>query len=179
MLDRQKCCLAVVDVQDKLIGLMHEKEALLKNIAMLIKGAEILSIPIIWCQQYPKGLGETVSEIAELMEDVEPLDKMSFSCAGDEKFNSKLSELKKDTVILCGIEAHVCIYQTAMDLLDKDYQVELITDAISSRRVENKRLAIKRLRAEGVNISGSEMVLFELLRVAGGEEFKQIGRLVK
>jgi len=175
----RSCCLVVVDVQGKLAQLMHGRESLFKNIQILIKAAKILSIPIVWCQQCPKALGPTVPEIAQLLVDNEPIDKASFSCCGQEQFNSKLEALERQQVLLCGIETHVCIYQTAADLRRKGYQVHVIADAVSSRAPENKQIAIDRMAAEGINISSTEMVLFELLRTAEHPKFKQIAALVK
>jgi len=179
MLDIQNCCLVVVDVQGKLAQLMHGKEILFKNIQILIKTAKILNIPILWCQQCPNVLGPTLPEIEQLLTDIEPIDKSAFSCCGDEQFNIKLNESKRQQVILCGIETHVCIYQTAADLLTKGFSVDLIADAVSSRTQENKQIAINRMAAEGVNISCTEMALFELLKTAEHPQFKQIAKLIK
>ncbi len=179
MLQLNQSCLVVVDVQGKLAQLMHDKDSLLGNIKILIKAANILGIPILWCQQYPKGLGATVDEIAELLEGNKPIDKTSFDCFGDEKFRMKLAALDKKNIILCGIEAHVCIYQTAEALLKKGYRVELISDAVSSRTLQNKQIGIDRMRIGGVNISSTEMVLFELLKDAKNSKFKEIALLVK
>jgi len=179
MLDIQKCCLVVVDVQDKLAQLMYDKGGLFKNIQILIKAAKLLAIPIIWCQQCPEALGATVPQIAGLLADNEPIDKASFSCCGEEEFNSRLDSLARQQVLLCGIETHVCIYQTAVDLRRGGFYMELIVDAVSSRTQENKQIAISRMEAEGVNISCVEMALFELLRTAGHPQFKQIAKLVK
>lgn len=179
MLDIKNCCLIVVDVQGKLAQLMYDKQALFKNIQVLIKASKILDIPILWCQQCPDSLGPTIPEIAELLTDDEPIDKASFSCCIEENFNAKLQALKRRQVLLCGIEAHVCIYQTAVDLLRKGYEVNVIADAISSRTLDNKNIAISRMAAEGVKISCTEMALFELLKTAEHPQFKQIARLVK
>jgi len=179
MLDIEKSCLAVVDVQGKLAQLMHAKEDLFKNIQILIKAAKILNIPIIWCQQCPEALGATVPSISELLSDNEPIDKASFSCCGEKRFNSKLKGLSRQQILLCGIEAHVCIYQTAVDLLRKGFLVEVIADAVSSKTPENKQLAITRMQAEGVSVSSVEMALFELLRTAEHPQFKRIAKLIK
>ena len=179
MLDIQECCLVVVDVQGKLAQLMHGRDVLFANIQILIKAAKILDIPIIWCQQCPDSLGPTVPQIAELLTDNKPIDKVSFSCCGEEKFNDELNSLARKQVLLCGIEAHVCIYQTAVDLLQKEYNVDVIADAVSSRTQENKQLAINRMANEGVKICCTEMALFELLRTAEHPQFKQIAKLVK
>ena len=179
MLDIQKCCLVVVDVQGKLAQLMYGKEALFKNIQILIKAAKSLAIPIVWCQQCPEALGPTVPEIVQLLADSEPINKASFSCCGQQQFNSKLNSLARQQILLCGIEAHVCIYQTAIDLHRRGYEVNVIADAVSSRTLENKQTAINRMQAQGVNISSTEMALFELLRTAEHPQFKQIAKLIK
>ena len=179
MLDANQSCLIVVDVQGKLAQLMYDKETLFKNIEILIKAAGIIGIPIIWCQQYPQGLGPTVERIAELLKDNEPVNKVSFDCLGDEKFCVKLRSLKKNNVILCGIETHICVYQTAKSLLKENYRVELISDAVSSRTLQNKQIAMDRMQSEGAKISSTEMVLFELLKDAKDPRFKEIARLIK
>ena len=166
MLDIQKCCLVVVDVQGKLAGLMYGREGLFKNIQILIEAAKILNIPIIWSQQQPKAIGVTVPRIANLLAGNEPIDKASFSCCGEEKFNDRLSALGRRQVLLCGIEAHVCIYQTAVDLRNKGYHVSVVVDAVSSRTLQNKQTAIDRMKTIGANISSTEMALFELLKTA-------------
>ena len=179
MLEIQRCCLTVVDVQGKLAQLMHGRDALFKNIQILIQAAKILEIPILWCQQCPDALGPTVPEIAQLLADIEPINKASFSCCGAEQFNAGLKELGRNQALLCGIETHVCIYQTAVDLLRQDFNVYVITDAVSSRALENKQIALNRLAAEGAKISSTEMALFELLKTAENPQFKQVSRLVK
>lgn len=179
MLDVQQCCLVVVDVQGKLAQLMHGKEALFKNVQILIQAAKILDIPILWCQQCPAALGPTVAQIAELLTGHEPINKSAFSCCGEEAFNARLNELKRNQVLLCGIETHVCIYQTAVDLLRKGFQVDIPADAVSSRTPDNKQIALQRMAAEGANVSCVEMALFELLRTAEHPKFRQIAKLIK
>ena len=179
MLEIGNCCLVVVDVQGKLAQLMYDKQILFKNIQILIKAAKILDIPILWCQQCPDSLGPTVPEIAELLADSGPIDKAAFSCCGSEQFNARLSELARQQVLLCGIEAHVCIYQTAVDLLGKGFSVDVIADAVSSRTAENRQIGLSGMARQGVNISCTEMALFELLKTAEHPQFKQIAKLVK
>jgi nicotinamidase-related amidase len=179
MLEINNCCLVIVDVQGKLAQLMYDKQMLFRNIAILINSAKILGIPIIWCQQVPDALGPTVPELAELLTDNEPINKAAFSCCGEEKFNDRLKTLARRGIILCGIETHVCIYQTAADLLRQGCQVCLIADAVSSRTLVNKQIALSRISAEGAQISSTEMVLFELLKTAKHPQFKQIAKLVK
>lgn len=179
MPDIQNCCLVVVDIQGKLAQLMHGKQSLFKNIQILIKSAKILNIPIIWCQQCPKSLGPTTPAIAELLADNEPIDKAGFSCCSQKQFNSNLIDLGRGQILLCGIETHVCIYQTAVDLHRKGYEVEVIADAVSSRTTENKQIAIDKMAVKGIGISSTEMVIFELLGTAEHPNFKQIAKLVK
>jgi nicotinamidase-related amidase len=179
MLDIRNCCLVVVDVQGKLAQLMYGKQALFNNIQILIQAAKILNIPIVWCQQCPDSLGPTVPEIGQFLTDNEPINKAAFSCCGAEQFNIRLNELARQQVLLCGIEAHVCIYQTAVDLLRKGFSVDVIADAVSSRTMENKQIAISRMASEGINISCTEMALFELLKTAERPQFKQIASLIK
>ena len=179
MLDIHNCCLVVIDVQGKLAQLMYNKESLFKNIQILIQAAKILNIPILWCQQCPQSLGPTVPQIAQLLADIEPINKASFSCCGSDQFNAKLTELVRKQILLCGIEAHVCIYQTAADLLRKGFSVEIIDDAVSSRTLENKQVALQRMAAEGANISSTEMALFELLKTADHSHFREIAKLIK
>ncbi|MFC1634349.1 hydrolase [Planctomycetota bacterium] len=179
MLDIQNSCLVVVDVQGKLAQLMHDKEVLFKNIRILIQAAHILDIPILWCQQCPKALGPTIPEIVQLLTDHEPINKAAFSCCGAEPFNSKLNELARDQILLCGIETHVCIYQTAIDLVRKGFEVNVIADAVSSRTLENKQIALQRMAAEKANLYCTEMALFELLRTAEHPRFREIAKLIK
>ncbi len=179
MLEAENCCLVVVDVQGKLARLMHDKDTLFKNIQILIQAVKILEIPILWCQQVPSALGPTVAEIAELLTGIEPIDKAGFSCCGQPDFDNKLKGLGCKQVVLCGIEAHVCVYQTAVDLVKRGYEVDVISDAVSSRTLENKNVGLERIAAGGGNISSTEMALFELLRTAEHPQLKEIAKLVK
>ena len=179
MLNQNNCCLVVVDVQGKLAQLMHNKETLFKNIRILIQSAKILNIPILWCQQVPAALGPTIPEIAELLTDNQPINKSSFSCCGCEEFNSKLENLGRKQILLSGLETHVCVYQTTVDLLAHNYKVDCVADAVSSRTLENKQIGLKRITAEGARISSTEMALFEILRIAEHPQFRQIVKLVK
>ena len=179
MLDTKNCCLAVVDVQGKLAQLMHGKDALFKNIQILIQAAQILEMPILWCQQVPDALGPTIPEIAQLLVNIEPINKAAFSCCGADQFVSKLDESSRNQVLLCGIETHICVYQTAADLLVRGFAVNVVADAVSSRTLDNKQIALNRLAAEGASIPSVEMALFELLRTAKHPKFRQIAKLIK
>jgi nicotinamidase-related amidase len=179
MLEIENSCLVIVDVQGKLAQLMYDKDTLFKNIRILIQAAKELSIPILWCQQVPEALGPTIPEIAELLGGIQPINKSAFNCCGDEKFNGALQKLGRQQILLCGIETHVCIYQTAMDLKKQGKDVHVIADAVSSRMLENKQLALEKLKTYGIDIDCVEMVLFELLKTVLHPSFKSIARLIK
>ncbi|MGO4886967.1 hydrolase [Anaerobacillus sp. MEB173] len=178
-LDKEKAALVVVDVQGKLAHMVYEQEILFENIRKLILGSKLFNMPIIWVEQYPEGLGSTVQEIAELLEGMEPIKKMTFSSCGSEEFCEKLSKINRNQLLVVGIEAHVCVYQTVMDLLQLNYHVELITDGVSSRTYENKKTAIDRLKAAGANLTSTELALFDLMKTAEGPTFKEMLKIVK
>jgi len=179
MLEAESCCLVVVDVQGKLAQSMHGREQLYKNIQILIQAARILQIPFIWCQQCPESLGPTVPEIAELLPDEQPVNKAGFSCWGSEQFRTRLRALGRPAVLLCGIETHICIYQTALQLAAGGYDVTVVADAVSSRTPENKQMGLKQIERNGAELRSVEMLLFELLKTARHAQFKQIATLIK
>lgn len=179
MLTTENSVLLVIDVQGKLAQIMHERDALFTNVRKMIKGAQVLGVPIIWVEQNPKGLGPTVPEIRELLAGLSPVEKFSFSCWGEKSFVDELKSLGRRQVLLAGIEAHVCIYQTAMDLLAAGYEVQVVADAVSSRTKENKEIALVKVRDLGAALTSTETALFELLRVAKGPKFKEILQIVK
>ena len=179
MLRAESAVLVVIDVQGKLATLMREKENLFANVIRMIKGARALEIPIIWTEQLPDKLGETSPEIKEVLEGLKPLVKKTFSCCGDDAFLKQLSSIDRKQILLTGIETHVCVYQTAIDLLGAGYEVHLVRDAVSSRFEENYHLGIERIKDAGAIMTGVEMSLFEMLQVAEGEKFKQVIQIVK
>ena len=179
MLTPENTCLVVIDIQEKLHKLMFNREQVESNCVVLVKLAQALDIPILWCQQVPKALGPTIQPIWALLNEQSSFDKCSFSCCGDEAFSAKLDELKPRTAILCGIEAHVCVFQTAMDLIEKGIDVHVIADATSSRTNENKQIALHRMGNAGVTLSSTEMCLFELLRTSKHEKFRELAKLIK
>jgi nicotinamidase-related amidase len=180
MLNVKDTALIVIDVQGKLAQLMHQKECLFANVKRMIKGAQVLDIPLLWTEQVPDKLGPTTPDIAELLADsTQPISKASFSCCGHAPFMEAFKSLGRHQVLLTGIEAHVCVYQTALDLLDMGYDVQVVTDAVSSRIAENKQIGIDRMKEAGATLTSTEMALFELLRVAEGEQFKAITKIVK
>lgn len=171
--------LVVIDIQDRLFRVMHNKESLLQNALKLIKGVRVLDIPVILTEQYPAGLGPTLPEITQFLPDIKPVEKVCFSCCDEGRFRQELESLNRKQVLIAGIEAHVCIYQTAMDLLNLGYEVQVVVDCISSRDVENKEVCLTKMSNVGINPTTTEMALFELLRVAKGEKFKQISNIIK
>ncbi|MCB9058465.1 MAG: hydrolase [Calditrichae bacterium] len=179
MLNKEKTALVVVDIQGKLAQLVYEHEKLFNNVKKTIKGARILGLPIIWLEQNPDGLGPTVPDIAEELNGIEPLAKMTFSCAKHKPFLKKLKDTGCVQVLIVGIETHICVYQTAMELFDLGYEVEIVADAVSSRTLENKNIALQKMRDTGIKLSSVEMCLYELQEVAEGDVFKQILKLIK
>ncbi len=179
MLMTDRAALVIVDVQGKLAELMFEKDRLYDNLVKFTKAAKLMSIPIIWNEQIPEKLGVTIPELAELLVDQKPIAKNSFSCCGNEEFMAALKSSGRKQVILCGIESHVCVYQTAIDLLKDSYEVHLLTDAISSRTPENYELGIHRMESAGAVATSVEMALFEMLKIAEGDIFRQVIRIVK
>ena len=178
-LSRTRAGLVVVDVQERLLPAIFERERVLQNSLRLIQGARILQVPIFPTEQYRKGLGPTVPEVAAAIPGFAPLEKVAFSACSATGFIPALKRKKVSDAILCGIEAHVCVSQTCLDLLGQGFRVFVAADAVSSRTAENCRIGLDRMRAAGAVIVSTEMVLFELLEQAGTAEFKQILALVK
>jgi nicotinamidase-related amidase len=180
VLKADQAVLVVVDVQGKLAQLMHEKEVLFRNLSQMIRGARVLGIPVIWMEQNPDGLGPTVPEVAGVMpEGLRPIPKFSFSCCGEPRFVAALEAAGRRQVLLCGIEAHICVYQTARDLVTNGYEVFVVADAVSSRKSSSRDVALMQLGRSEARLTTVEMALFEMLGAAKGPEFKEIVRIVK
>ena len=179
MLDPKSTVLVIIDVQGKLAQIMHDRDTLFKNLHILVSGVKLLNIPIIWMEQVPDKLGSTIPEIKDVLIDQKPIIKDVFSCMKNEEFNNQIKRINPNGIILAGIESHVCVYQTAMDLLEKKYNVHIVADAISSRISENKELGIERMLLEGAMKTSVEMLLFEIQGEAKGDRFRQISKLVK
>lgn len=169
----------VIDMQEKLLPHMHESEKVKDNCIKLIKGLNALDIPIIATQQYTKGLGATVNEVDEAIGNFSHIEKTTFSCYREAEFIKVLNKSEKRNVIIMGIESHVCVLQTALDLLYNNFNPVIVTNAISSRNPEDKQVALWRMRDIGSIMTTYESVLFELCKKAGTEEFKAISKLVK
>ncbi len=175
-LEAEHCALIVVDMQEKLLPPIWEKERLVRNVQLLIRLAGILKIPAIVTTQYAKGLGHTVPEIASMLPDSAPLDKMTFSCFGSDVFCSLLKRLpgQRTTALLCGMETHICVMQTALGALREGYLVHVASDAVSSRAEFNWRIGLDRMRAAGAILSSTEMMIYELLRSSGAPAFREL-----
>jgi nicotinamidase-related amidase len=169
----------VIDMQERLFPVMNEKEALLKSCQILVEGLEALSIPLVVSQQYTKGLGETLPEIASLIPDFKYFEKKDFSCWDTPEISAELIELNAKNIIICGIESHVCVLQTAVDLKAAGLNPIVVMDCVSSRSAANYAMAKERFRAEGIMMTSYESILFELTRSAGAPEFRAISKLVK
>jgi nicotinamidase-related amidase len=179
MLTVDNTVLVVIDVQEKLFNVMHRKENLINNLQKLIKGIQVLDIPVIITEQYPQGLGNTLPEIKQIVPEIEPIAKLSFSCCNDKNFIDKFEATGRKQVLISGIESHVCVYQTAADLVKSGYEVYVVTDTVSSRTQENKEIGLNLMNSMGAILTGTETVLFELLKIASGENFKAISRIIK
>ena len=179
MLKVENTALALIDVQGKLAGLMHEKDALFRNLEILIRGAQALELPIFWLEQYPKGLGPTVPEIAQLLGNRKPIEKTCFSAFGSDQFRAQLRDSNRRQLLVAGIETHICVYQTVRHLLDEGFQVEVVGDAASSRTEQSKALGLDKMMRAGAEVTSVEMALFELREEAGTPQFKTIAGLVK
>lgn len=179
MLSPDNAVMVLIDVQGKLAQLMSGKEELFANIQRFVSGAKVLGLPIIWLEQNPEGLGPTVPEVAGLLDGVRPISKFCFSCCGSDGFMQALRESKRKQVLVTGIETHVCVYQTSVDLLGMGYEVQAVADAVSSRTQENRRIGLDRIQQAGGSVTSTEMALFEMLKEAKGDKFKGILRAVK
>jgi nicotinamidase-related amidase len=178
-LDRSRATLVVVDVQEAFRPVVLDFERVTANVSVLVQAARILELPLLVTEQYPRGLGSTVPEVAEQLGDVRPIEKVSFSALAADGFPGALAETGRDQVLLCGIESHVCVNQTAEDLLSDDIEVHVARDAVSSRTQDNRELGLHKMERSGATVTSVETAVFELLREAGTPEFKQIQGLIK
>ncbi|HWN67047.1 MAG TPA: hydrolase [Haliangium sp.] len=181
-LRRDNAVLVVIDVQEKLVPVIHRHEDVVRNVERLVRGCHELGVPALLTEQYVRGLGPTVAALQRAFEATggyRPIEKSCFSAQGCAAFEARLAALERRQVLLAGIETHVCVYQSALDLLAAGMEVTLIADAVSSRTAENKEIALRRLVSEGVKLSSTEMALFELAVVSGTDEFRAISKLVR
>lgn len=176
---REKAAGLIIDVQERLLPHMRKNDVILENCQKLIKGLQILNIPTLVTQQYTRGLGDTVEPIKTLMDNFSFIEKTSFSCCDEPTFAREIEKTGKKYVLIAGIEAHVCVLQTVLDLKTAGYIPVVIENCISSRKKKDKKIALNRFMAEGVLVSTYESILFELTRTAKAEEFKAISNLIK
>jgi nicotinamidase-related amidase len=176
----EECALAVIDIQEKLLPSIWEKERVVRNSQLLVRMAEAMDIPILVSAQYVKGLGPTVPEIASLLPEIRPIEKLEFGCFGNDAFCSAVEGLAgRNTLLVCGIESHICVMQTALGALNQGMRVHVAADAVSSRTELNWKLGLERMRDAGAVISSTEMMLYELMGKSGTPVFKEMLKWVK
>jgi nicotinamidase-related amidase len=171
--------LVIIDIQTKLWNVMHEKSALLENAQKIVKAMRVLSVPVILTEQNPQGLGPTVPELMRCMPEVKPLPKFCFNCCQDSGFQHELNRLNRKQVLICGIESHICVHQTVLELISMGYEVQVVADIVSSRVLANKEAALARMQSEGAKLTVTEMAIFELLGTAESPLFKEILKVIK
>lgn len=179
MLSRTAAVLILIDFQGKLAQAMYDKENLFTNNVKLIQGFQTLNLPIMVTEQIPEKLGPTIPQLAQELGSLKPIAKETFSCWANQSFHDQLESLTRRHVVLTGIECHICVYQTALDLMQNGYTVHLVADAVSSRTKENREVGIQAIKSADAQITSTEMVLFELLRTAADPKAKDIFKIVK
>lgn len=177
MMSSDDTALLVVDMQERLLPVIDQQASVVSRCKLLVRAAQIVQVPVLVTEQYPKGLGHTEPSLAAVLP--KPIEKLAFSCCGEPALMHALHDLGKRKVLLAGIESHVCVQQTAFDLLAHGYGVYLAVDAVSSRRHEDKQWALHRMSQTGVTLTTAEAAVFEWTKVAGTAKFKEISKLVK
>ncbi len=176
----EDCALCVIDIQEKLLPPIYEKERLVRNAQLLVRLASILNLPVIVSTQYEKGLGKTVEEISLLLPELKALDKLEFGCFGNSEYCSQVGQLNgRTTLLLCGMETHICVMQTALGALNQGLNVHVAADAVSSRTELNWKLGLNRIQSAGAVISSTEMMIYELLGKSGTPAFKEMLKHLK
>ena len=178
MLEIDNTVLVLVDFQGKLARIVQDSEQVIASACKLARAAAVLELPIIWTEQNPAGLGSTVEELAGLLPG-EPIAKQAFSCWREPAFAKALTGMARRSVLLAGIETHICVFQTAADLCNAGYNVHVVAEAVSSRTAANRQIGLARIGAAGATVTSVEMAVFELLGAAGGEKFKEILKIIK
>lgn len=179
MLSIENTALIIIDVQGKLAHSMPQKKLLFENMKKLISGCKVLGVPILWVEQNPKGLGPTVQEISDLLTDISTIKKTSFSCCRNNHFMELLNAEGRKQLMIIGIETHVCVYQSTVNLLELDYEVNVIADAVSSRKIEDKEIGLNRMKDLGANLISTEIALFELLEHSENPKFREVLQIIK
>jgi len=178
-LDSSNSALLIIDIQEKLAAVMKMKESVVGNCLHLIELSRMFDIPIILTEQYPKGLGPTAEPIRNALPDCRTIEKLTFSCCDEPSFTDAVRKLNRKSLIVTGMETHICILQTSLGLLREGYHVHLVKDAVCSRTKENWKIACEFIRDAGGVITCTETVLFQILKIAGTEEFKAISKRIK
>ena len=178
-LDRNNAALLIIDIQERLAVVMDKKDQVVRNTLHLVELAKMLNIPVVVTEQYPKGLGRTLPEIASALPSYLPIEKISFNCCGEASFNDQIARLGRKKIIVTGMETHICVLQTGLGLLQEGFHVHLVADAVCSRTKANWRSGLELIRDAGAVITNTETVLFQLLGVAGTPEFKAISNRIK
>ena len=179
IIQKENCALLIIDIQEKILPIIYDSERIIANTLKLINGFKIMNIPVFITEQYPQGLGRTDSRILSVLPDVKPIEKMTFSCYGSKELVDKLKVNNIARVAVCGIESHVCVIQTALDLTANEFQVFVAADAVSSRKLFDFEMSLRRMGANGVEISLTESILFEMMNECGTDEFRAVSKLVK
>lgn len=179
LLNRNEAALIIIDVQERLAAVMEHRERVIANIEKLIKGCQILKVPIYYTEQYPKGLGRTEKALLQLLQGIDPVVKMSFSACCELSLMQPLQNANITQVIITGMEAHVCVLQSAFDFLYAGFSVQVVSDAVCSRKEMDWDVALMRMSSNDITVTTTESVLFELTEVSGTDEFKQVAKLVK
>ena len=187
MLEPNNTILVLIDVQERLTAVMHDRDALVTNLIKLVKGIQLLKVPILWLEQNPDKMGSTIPELSELLAGQTPITKMGFSCCGVEPFDTQLLNSGRKQVLIAGIETHVCVYQTAAQLIRGGYSAEVVADAVDSRSPTDKAMGLTKIQAAGARSAGSgqghvttvETALFELMRTADHPAFRDMLKVVK
>ncbi len=179
ILKKETTALLIIDVQERILPVIRNYETVLENTVKLIKSFKAMQLPIYFTEQYPKGLGPTSQKILDELSGYTAYQKMSFSCSGAENLFEEFHKKRLTQIVVCGVESHVCVQQTVLDLISNDYQVNLAADAVSSRKEIDYKIALDRMRTLGAEVTTTESILFELLEVCGTPEFKDVSKIVK
>ncbi len=179
LLKRNNTALLIIDIQDRILNVVNNKERVIENTLKLVKGFKAMELPVFFTEQYPKGLGTTTKVILDELTDYTAIQKMSFSCFGAENLFDTFLNNEIGQIVICGIESHVCVQQTVLDLLENNFQVIVAADAVSSRREFDFEIALQRMRTNGAEITTSESILFELLEICGTDLFKSVAKIIK
>ena len=179
ILNRDTSCLVVIDVQEPFLRVIFERDRIIENTRKLIAAAKVCSVPIVTTLQYPEKMGGLVQEISKMLPDDESISKTTFSCVGVPTFDARLRDLARKQIIICGVESHICVAQTVLDLLHQGYQSHVCADAVSSRTAETRCIGLGKMKQAGAIISSTEGAIFELIRDADSKEFKELLPVLK